>query len=218
MVEISTSLLSIKKEDAIKVIYNLETAHTDYYHIDVMDGKFVEKNTKETMLEYATIIKQVTNIPLDVHFMVENIKENIDEYIGFEPNIITFQVEACKEKEEVLDIIKYIKENNIKVGLAIKPKTNVEEIYEYLPYIHQVLIMTVEPGLGGQKLIPETISKVKQLKDYIEENNIEIDIETDGGIDSKNAKELKEKGANILVAGTFITNSENFRDAINKLK
>lgn len=218
MVEISTSVLSVKREGAIKVLYNLEMAHTDYYHIDVMDGKFVENDTREVMLEYANTIKQISNIPLDVHLMVNDLKENIDEYIGLEPNIITFQIEACKDNNEVTDIINYIKENNIKVGIAIKPSTNIKEIYEYLPYIHTVLIMTVEPGKGGQKLIPETVDKVQELKRYIDENNIDIDIEVDGGINSENAQELQEKGANILVVGTSIINSENYTDTINDLK
>lgn len=218
MVEISTSVLSVKKEGAIKVLYNLEMAHTDYYHIDVMDGKFVENDTREVMLEYANTIKQISNIPLDVHLMVNDLKENIDEYIGLEPNIITFQIEACKDNKKVTDIINYIKENNIKVGIAIKPSTNIKEIYEYLPYIHTVLIMTVEPGKGGQKLIPETVDKVQELKRYIDENNIDIDIEVDGGINSENAQELQERGANILVVGTSIINSENYTDTINDLK
>ena len=218
MVEISTSVLSVKKEGAIKVLYNLEMAHTDYYHIDVMDGKFVENDTREVMLEYANTIKQISNIPLDIHLMVNDLKENIDEYIGLEPNIITFQIEACKDNKEVTDIINYIKENNIKVGIAIKPSTNIKEIYEYLPYIHTVLIMTVEPGKGGQKLIPETVDKVQELKRYIDENNIDIDIEVDGGINSENAQELQERGANILVVGTSIINSENYTDTINDLK
>lgn len=218
MVEISTSLLSVKREGAIKVLYNLEMAHTDYYHIDVMDGKFVENDTREVMLEYSNTIKQISNIPLDVHLMVENLKENIDEYIGLEPNIITFQIEACKDINEAFDIIDYIKESNIKVGIAIKPSTDIGEILGYLPYIHMVLVMTVEPGKGGQKLIPETIDKVQELKSYIEENNIEIDIEVDGGINSENAQELQEKGANILVVGTSIINSEDYTDTINELK
>ena len=218
MVEISTSVLSVKREGAIKVFYNLEMAHTDYFHIDVMDGKFVENNTREVMLEYANTIKQISNIPLDVHLMVQDLKDNIDEYIGLEPNIITFQLEACKDKNEVLETINYIKENNIKVGIAIKPGTDIKEILEYLPYIHMVLIMTVEPGKGGQKLIQETISKVEELKKYIDENNIDIDIEVDGGINSENAQELQDKGANILVVGTSIINSEDYTDKINELK
>lgn len=218
MVEVSTSILSVKKEDAIKLFYNLETAKTDYFHIDVMDGKFVERNTTELMQEYANGIKQISNLPLDVHLMVEDIQTYINSYIPFEPNIITFHLEPCKNKQMVLEYIKYIKENNIKVGIAIKPNTRIEDVYEYLPLIHLVLIMTVEPGKGGQKLIPETISKVKKLKDYINKNNIDVDIEVDGGVNLENKEELINAGANILVAGSSIINSQDFKQTIEKMK
>lgn len=217
MVEISTSLLSVK-DDIVKKIYLLEVAHTDYFHIDVMDGKFVKNNTQEKMLDYASAIKQISNIPLEIHLMVENVKENIDDYISLEPNIITFQIEALKSEEEILEMIKYIKENNIRVGLAIKPNTSIEEIYKFLPYIHQILIMTVEPGEGGQELIPETILKVETLKKYVEKNNIEIDIEVDGGINSENSKKLQSVGVNILVVGTYIINSKDYKKTIIELK
>ena len=218
MVEVSTSLLNVEKENAIATIYNLEVAKTDYFHIDVMDGKFVEKNTAEMMHEYCNNIKQISNIPLDVHLMVENVKSYIDSFVPYEPNIITFHLEACKDKEEVLSLIKYIKENNIKVGLSIKPNTKVEEILEFLPLIHLALIMTVEPGLGGQKLIPETINKLKELKEYITNNNIDIDIEVDGGINLENKELLREAGANIIVAGSAIINSKDFKETIQKIK
>ena len=218
MVEISTSILSIKKEDATHIFYNLEVAHTDYFHIDVMDGKFVPKNTIELMHEYANTIKHISNIPLDVHFMVDNIKENILNYIELQPNIISFQIEAAKSKEEIIKLINLIKENNIKVGLAVKPGTDISKVYEFLPYIHMVLIMTVEPGLGGQKLIPETIDKVKELKKYVDENNIEIDIEVDGGIKENNVVKLIDAGANIIVAGTAIVDSEDYTQTIENLK
>lgn len=218
MVEVSTSLLNVAKENIIATIYNLEVAKTDYFHIDVMDGKFVEKDTTEMMHEYSSNIKQISNIPVDVHLMVEDIKLYIDSFIPYEPNIITFHLEACKGKEEVLNLIKYIKENNIKVGISIKPNTRVEEILEFLPLIHLVLIMTVEPGLGGQKLIPETINKVKELKEYITTNNIDIDIEVDGGINLENKETLKEVGANIIVAGSAIVNSKDFKETIQKIK
>jgi len=218
MVEVSTSILNVKKEEALGAFYNLEVAKTDYFHIDVMDGKFVEQDTTEIMQEYCNNIKQISNLPLDVHLMVEDIKSYTDAFIPYEPNIITFHLEACKDKEEVLDLIKYIKENNIKVGISIKPNTKVEEILEFLPLVHLVLIMTVEPGYGGQKLIPETIDKVKALKDYISQNNIDIDIEVDGGINLENKEELKEAGANIIVAGSLIINSKDYKKIINKIK
>lgn len=218
MVEISTSVLSVKKEESIQKFYDLEVAHTDYFHIDVMDGKFVENDTSEIMKEYANVIKQISNIPLDVHFMVENVKEYVDDYIGVEPNIITFHYEALENKEEVSKIIEYIKQNNIKVGISIKPNTNIEEIYEFLPYIHMVLIMTVEPGKGGQKLIVDTLEKIRQLKEYITKNNIDIDIEADGGIKLENIREVEDAGANIAVVGSGIIETENYVETIKQLK
>lgn len=218
MVEVSTSILSVKKEDALGAFYNLEVAKTDYFHIDVMDGKFVEQDTTDIMQEYSNNIKQISNLPLDVHLMVEDVKSYINAFIPYAPNIITFHLEACKDKEEVLSLIKYIKENNIKVGISIKPNTKIEEVFEYLPLVHLVLIMTVEPGYGGQKLIPETIEKVKALKDHINENNIDIDIEVDGGINLENKEILKEAGANIIVAGSSIINSKDYKEVIENLK
>lgn len=218
MVEVSTSILTVKKENILGTIYNLETAKTDYYHIDVMDGKFVENNTNEIMQEYANSIKQISNLPLDVHLMVEDVKAYVDAYLPFEPNIITFHLEACKNKEEVLEVINYIKSNNVKVGIAIKPDTKIEEIYEYLLLVHLVLVMTVEPGKGGQKLIPETIQKVEKIKEYIENNNIDIDVEVDGGINLENKEELKKAGANILVIGSCIINSNDYKERIETIK
>ena len=191
MVEISTSLLSVKKEDCMKTIHNLEIAHTDYYHIDVMDGKFVENDTSIIMREYSEYIKQITNIPIDVHLMVEDVESYVKSYLAIEPNIITFHIEAVKDKTKTMEIIKYIKENNTRVGISICPKTSLEEIYEYLPYVHMILIMSVEPGKGGQKLIPETIEKARKLSQYIKENDLEVDIEIDGGVNIDNIEEIK---------------------------
>ncbi len=218
MVEISTSLLSVDKDNNIKVIYNLEVAHTDYFHIDVMDGKFVENNTQEQMESHINIIKQVSNIPIDVHLMVKDVKKFVDKYLDIKPNIITFQYEALKNNEEVKEIIEYIKKNGVKVGVAIKPNTELSKINEFLPYIHMVLIMTVEPGKGGQALIPETVDKIKELKQYLETNNIDIDIEADGGIKLENIKQLKEAGVDIAVVGTGITKTNDYKETIKKLK
>ena len=218
MVEISTSILGVKKEKIIDTIYNLEKAKTDYFHIDVMDGEFVEANTNDKMLEFCEYLNSITNTPLDVHLMVKDVKNYIDSYSIFKPNIITFHYEACKNKEEAIDIINYIKEKGIKVGLSIRPGTKVEEIIEFLKYINVVLIMTVEPGKGGQELISETIEKIKDVKKFIEKNNLDTYIEADGGINVENVKQITDAGAEIIVAGNAIINSENYEETIKKLK
>ena len=218
MIEISTSILNVAEQNAMKTFYDLEVAKTDYYHIDVMDGKFVEKNTSELMYSYASSIKQMSNIPLDVHLMVSDIKEYVDKYIPLSPHFITIHYEACKNKQEVKEILEYIKKNNIMCGLSIKPGTKVEEIYEFLPNLSLFLVMTVEPGKGGQKLIPKTIEKISKLKKYLYENNLETYIEADGGINTENVNILKEAGADILVVGSFIINSEDYKKTIQELK
>ena len=218
MVEISTSILNVEKEKSIKTFYDLEVAKTDYYHIDVMDGKFVEQNTEEKMFTYTNEIKHISNLPLDVHLMVENIKENIDRYLPLEPQIITFHLEACSDKEEVIKHIKYLQNNGVKCGISVKPNTKIEDVYEFLPYMYLCLIMTVEPGKGGQKLIPETIEKVKELKEYIEKNNLQTYIEVDGGVNIKTSESVKQAGADILVVGSAIINSEDYKKTIEELK
>lgn len=218
MVEISTSILSVKKGEETATFFELEAAKTDYFHIDVMDGKFVEKDTYQKMLEYSSYIKRISNLPLDVHLMVKDVKQAIDDFLAVEPNIITFHLEACKNKQEVHEIINYIKDNNCKVGISIKPDTPIEEIYEFLPYIHMCLIMTVEPGKGGQTLLTDMLAKIRTLKKYVEDKKIEIDIEADGGINLKTAPSVKEAGANILVAGTAILMANDFKVIIDELR
>ena len=218
MVEVSTSFLNIKKDDIIKTIYNLEVAGTNYFHIDVMDGKFVKNNTIEQMKEYSEYIKSVSNLPMDIHLMVEDVESYIKSYLVLQPNTITIHYEACKSEKELMKYIKLIKENNSKVGICISPKTPIEEVYKYLPYIHRVLVMTVEPGEGGQQLISETVEKISKLNTFIYENGYDVDIEADGGINDKNAKEVKYAGANILVSGNYIISSDDFKEAIKKLK
>ena len=216
--EISTSILSVEKEKCIQTFYNLETAGTDYFHIDVMDGKFVENNTVEVMTEYCEYLNSITNLPLDVHLMVEDVMSYIKSFLVFEPRNITIHYEAAKNKEELHKWIQYIKDNNSKVGVSIKPDTDIKEIFEFLPFIHTVLVMTVEPGKGGQKLIPETIDKIRQLRQYIDDNNFSVDIEADGGINLDNIGKIKEAGCDIVVAGTCIINAKNYKETIEKLR
>lgn len=218
MVEVSTSILSIDKENAIKTLYNIETAKTDYFHIDVMDGKFVKNNTNDVMLEYCEYLNSITTVPLDVHLMVEDVEQYIKSYLIFEPNTITFHYEVAKNEDELKKWIDLLKENNCKVGISIKPETPVEKIYKFLPYVHSVLVMTVEPGEGGQKLIDECILKIQKLKQYIDENNLDVYIEADGGINTENAEKLVNAGCDIIVSGTAITKSNNFAETIKELK
>ena len=218
MVEISTSILSMEQGDEAETILALEKAKTDYFHIDVMDGKFVEKNTYNKMREYAEYIKRISNLPMDVHLMVEDVEKAIEDFSAVEPNIITFHLEACKNEEEVLKNINLIKEANSKVGISVKPNTNIEEIYKYLPYIHMVLVMTVEPGKGGQTLLSDMLEKIKTLKEYVDSKNLEIDIEADGGINLATHEKVKKAGANILVAGTAILKATDYKVIINELR
>lgn len=218
MVEVSTSILSIPEGKEATDFLRLEVAKTDYFHIDVMDGKFVEKNTYEKMLENVSYIKRISNLPLDVHLMVEDIKTAVDDFLAITPNIITFHLEACKNKEEVYKMIQYIKENNCRVGIAVKPNTKIEDVYEFLPYVHMCLIMTVEPGKGGQTLLRDMVKKIEILKQYVEEQKLSLDIEADGGINLKTAPEVKKAGVDILVAGTAIVMANDFKTIINELK
>lgn len=218
MVEVSTSILSIKEGEEADVFFRLEVAKTDYFHIDVMDGKFVEKDTYEKMFQNASYIKRISNLPLDVHLMVEDVKGAIDDFLALEPNIITFHLEACKDKEEVWKMIQYIKDNGCKVGISVKPNTKIEEVYEFLPYIHMCLVMTVEPGKGGQTFLTDMVHKIEKLKKQVEEQNLELDIEVDGGINLRTAPEVKKAGANVLVAGTAIVLAKDFKVIIDELK
>lgn len=218
MIEISTSILNMIKGKESETIFALEKAKTDYFHIDVMDGKFVEKDTYDYMLETSSYIKRISNLPMDVHLMVEDVKKGINDFSSIEPNIITFHLEACKDENEVFECINLIKENNSKVGISVKPNTPIEEVYTYLPYIHTCLVMTVEPGKGGQTLISEMVNKIETLKKYINENSIEIDIEADGGINLNTCESLKQAGANVLVAGTAILVAKDYKEIIDDLK
>ncbi len=218
MVEISTSVLTVEREKIMQTIYDLEVAKTDYFHIDVMDGKFVESFTSNIMEEYSGYMKSVSTLPLDVHLMVEDVRKYIDIYLNYEPNIITFHIEAVKDEEEAIELIDYIKSNNCKVGIALNPATDINKVLGLLNKVHMVLVMTVVPGKGGQPLMKETITKISELKRYIDENNLDIDIEADGGIKLDNVESVKDAGANIIVSGTGIVKQDDFGSVIAAMK
>ena len=207
---ISTSILSIK-DNLEENILKLDLSATDFLHIDIMDGIFVSNNTPSFDV-YKDILKNV-NTPLDVHFMVKNVIEYVDLYKELNPIIITFHYEAVNNH---LEIIEYIKSLNIKVGMSIKPDTKVEEIEYLLPYLDLVLVMSVEPGMGGQEFIYDSIIKINDLKDIRNKNNYSYLIEVDGGINDITSKLCIN--ADILVVGSFITSSDDYEACIEKIK
>lgn len=223
MVEVSASLLSAENVDSTRLFLDLESSKIDYFHIDVMDGKFVENDTTKRMMEYTGSLSLVTSVGLDVHLMVSDPDKFIEEYIPFHPKFITFHIEAADldnkdSKNYILHLIKKIKDSGTMVGIAINPDTDIKIIEPYLEMVHMVLIMTVVPGKGGQKLIPETIDKVKYLKEYITSNCIDINIEVDGGINDITSREVMENGASILVVGSYLLSSNDFKGIVKKIK
>ena len=211
MVKISASLLSAR-DNLEKTIEEINNLDIDYIHLDIMDGKFVP-NTSFTYEEIKTIISSI-NKPLDVHLMVKNIDEYIYDYAMLNTEYITFHYETIHN----LKTIKKIKDYGIKCGIAIKPNTNVEEIFDLLPYIDLVLVMSVEPGKGGQKFIEGSENKIRKLKDKINSLDLHVAVSVDGGITNTTAELCKDSGVDILVIGSALTNNENKIDFVNNVK
>lgn len=198
---ISTSILKLQGDN--EKIKKINDSDTDMIHFDVMDGVFVSNKTKYENLPVLTK-------PIDIHLMVEDVYKYVNKYLYLNPSYITFHLEV---NQNIDDFIYYIKEKNIKVGIAIKPNTRVEEIIPYLDKIDLVLVMTVEPGEGGQVFMKEMIPKIKKLKKL--QDNYSFKIEVDGGI---NKATLKLCDADIYVVGSFITNSDTPNKIIRELK
>ena len=208
--KIAVSYFKIKdniKEELTKI----DKLNIDYIHVDVMDGVFVTNKTMD-YLEAASILKDTTH-KKDIHLMVEDIKEYVDMYSNLNPEYITFHYEASKD---ILGDINYIKNKGIKVGLSIKPNTSVDKIIPYLKNIDLVLVMSVEPGRGGQAFIESSKEKVEEL--YKLQHSYNYVIEVDGGINNENSSKIIKAGADIIVSGSYIFNKTNYQLAIQSLK
>ena len=206
MIKISTSILS--SNNRINSIKKLNNTNTDYLHIDTMDGIFVP-NTQMPINEIITLEKH-SKKPLDIHLMVDNPEAYLNQLEKKNIEYITIHIEI---KKDINNLINKIKSLGYKVGLSIKPNTNINEIIPYLNKINLVLIMSVEPGFGGQKFIHNSLEKAKELRKL----NKEITIEIDGGINDTNISEIKQL-VDIAVVGSYITNSNDYNQAINNLK
>ena len=196
-------------QDTIKLI---DQSKAEYIHFDVMDGDFVPNLTFGP--QFISNVRQYSKKTFDVHLMINRVGRFLNDYINAGSNIITFHLEI---DENIKEIISKIKTNNIKCGIAIKPATPWEDLKPYLNDIDQIIIMTVEPGFGGQKFMDDQLLKINQLKNYISNNQLHIDLEVDGGVNYETGKKCVDAGANILVAGSFLFNQENLIQASNQL-
>lgn len=207
--KVSASFLSSK--DIVRDIVKLNETDVDYIHVDIMDGKFV-KNKTMPFREMKNISKY-TSKRLDVHLMVENPENYVPLYAQLNTEYITLHVEVDKNIEEIL---KLIHSYSIKAGLSIKPNTKVSELVPYLPFLDYILIMSVEPGAGGQPFIEETEDKISEVRALLNSYQCNAVISVDGGIDN-NTKKYCEK-ADILVSGSYIVHAENFQEKISSLR
>ncbi len=203
-IKISPSILSADFSQLGKEINNLEKGGADLIHVDVMDGHFVPNLTIGPPVIKA--LRKYTKIPFDVHLMISPVHKYIKDFANAGSDIITIHPEATKDLKESISLIKDL---NKKVGVSLNPNTKINVIESYLKYIDLVLIMSVFPGFGGQKFIPETINKIKDLKKIKDKNNYSFDIEVDGGINFSNSRDVINAGANILVSGTTIFSENN---------
>lgn len=213
MIKISPSILSADFSILGQEIESLEKAGADYIHLDVMDGSFVPNITFGN--EVIKNIRKNSSLPFDAHLMIHNPDLHIANFAKAGADIITIHQETCPNLERSVDLIKSF---NKKCGVSIKPETNENQLDFILEKIDQILIMTVNPGFGGQEFIISQLKKIENIKNKTEKLGLEIDIEVDGGINDQTARSVINAGANILVSGSYIFKSKDYSSAISKLR
>jgi ribulose-phosphate 3-epimerase len=213
MGKIAPSILSADFTKLGEEIKAVEKAGADYIHIDVMDGHFVPNITVGPMIVRAA--QKATDLPLDVHLMIENPELYIDDFVRAGSDLITVHAETATHLHRLLDVIR---DAGLKAGAALNPSTPLGSIEYVLGQLDMVVLMTVNPGFGGQSFIPEILPKIRELKKMIIQRGMDLDIEVDGGINVKNIGQAAQAGANIFVAGNAIFSSTNYAETISMMR
>lgn len=213
-IKISTSILSADFSNIGKVVEGLEKAGADSLHLDVMDGHFVKNITFGPLLVNA--VRQHTKLPLHVHLMMERPDLYVEQFgdAGSDMLIIHREADSCDIARTILEI----KKNGMQAGIAINPNSDIKSVFEFLPDVDMLLVMSVYPGFGGQKFISKSLLKIKKAREYIEKRGLKTRICVDGGVNAENSEGIVKAGADELTAGTAIIGSGNARKAIKRLR
>jgi len=213
---VSASILSCDFANLEKEIKNVENSGADWIHLDVMDGHFVPNITFG--LPIIRAVRKITNLFLDLHFMISDPSKLINEFIETGINSITFPFEITYQNINLDKLMNFTKSKNVKTAISINPETSINNIINYLEKVDMVLVMTVNPGFGEQKMILECLEKVKFLKNIKSHSNLNFLIQVDGGVNNNTINLVKLAGADVVVSGSYIFKSKNYKDAINNLK
>ena len=213
MIKISPSVLACDFTKLGEEVADIERCGADMVHLDVMDGMFVTNISFG--LPVIEALRKKSGMFFDVHLMIEKPERYAKRFIDAGADILTFHLEATDKTDEIIDLIHSCGK---RAAISIKPATPASAVYPYLEKCDMVLVMTVEPGYGGQALIPETLTKVKEIRDEIAKRNLNVDIQVDGGITKDNAKDAISAGANVLVAGSSVFKAIDRKEAIESLR
>ena len=213
MIKLAPSILSADFARLLEDVKKVEKAGCEYLHIDDMDGHFVPNITLGPAIVKS--LRRDVNMVFDTHLMIENPDDYIKDFVDAGSDLIVVHAEACRHLHRT---IQNIKSYNVKVGVALNPATSIESIKHIIEDVDMVLIMTVNPGFGGQSFIESMLEKIKELKQLIDDKNLNVDIQVDGGIKPDNIHKVVEAGANIIVAGSAIFNSENIEETVSLMR
>ena len=213
MVKIAPSILSADFSRLGEEVKAVEEAGADWIHVDVMDGKFVPNITVGPLVVEA--LRKVTDLPLDVHLMIENADLHVEDFAVAGADIISVHAEACPHLHRT---VQRIKDNGARAGVVLNPATTLFALDEIIEQVDLVLLMSVNPGFGGQEFIGSVLSKIELLRNTLNESGVELDVEVDGGVRPDNAATIKKAGANVLVAGSAIFGSDDYKKAIEELR